>query len=53
LFEIHVSPPGDPYLSNYDVMLDGHRFLVKQPVHDVTSAPLLVLSNWAASLPPR
>jgi serine/threonine protein kinase/Tol biopolymer transport system component len=53
LFEIHVSPPGDPYLSNYDVTLDGHRFLVKEPVHDVTSAPLLVLSNWAASLPPR
>jgi Tol biopolymer transport system component len=53
LFEVHVSPPGDPYLSNYDVTADGRRFLVKQPVHDVTSAPLLVLNNWMASLRER
>ena len=53
LFEVHVSPPGDPYMSNYDVTGDGRRFLIKQPVHDVTSAPLLVLSNWPASLPQR
>ncbi len=53
LFEVHVSPPGDPYLSNYDVTADGRRFLVKQPVHDMMSAPLLVVSNWDASLRQR
>jgi dipeptidyl aminopeptidase/acylaminoacyl peptidase len=53
LFEVHVSPPGDPFLSNYDVTTDGRRFLIKQPVHDVTSAPLLAVSNWPASLQTR
>jgi hypothetical protein len=53
LFEAHVTPPGDPYMSNYDVTSDGRRFLVKQPVHDVTSAPLVAVSNWTASLRER
>ena len=35
-----------PYLSNYDVTADGRRFLLKVPVHDVTSSPIHVLSNW-------
>ncbi|MEN3336559.1 MAG: eukaryotic-like serine/threonine-protein kinase [Acidobacteriota bacterium] len=46
LFHVHVAPPGDPYLSNYDVTADGQRFLVRVPVHDVTSAPIRVLTNW-------
>jgi Tol biopolymer transport system component len=48
LFHVHVAPPGDPYLSNYDVTIDGQRFLVRVPVHDVTSAPIHVLTSWTA-----
>jgi Tol biopolymer transport system component len=50
LFHVHVSPPGNPYLSNYDVTADGRRFLVKVPVQDVTASPVHVLSNWVAAL---
>jgi Tol biopolymer transport system component len=46
LFQVRVSPPGNPFLSNYDVTADGRRFLVKVPVNDVTSAPVHVVSNW-------
>ena len=46
LFEVHIAPPGDPFLSNYDVTADGERFLVKVPTHDVTSTPIHILSNW-------
>jgi hypothetical protein len=46
LFEVRVIPPGQPYLSSYDVTNDGLRFLFKLPVHDLTSAPLQVLTNW-------
>ena len=48
LFRVHVAPPGDPYLSNYDVTSDGQRFLVRVPVHDVASAPIHVVTNWTA-----
>jgi hypothetical protein len=33
-------------LSNYDVTGDGQRFLLKLPLHDLTSAPLHLLTNW-------
>ena len=46
LFEVHIAPPGNPYLSNYDVTADGQRFLLKVPAHDVTSTPIHVLANW-------
>ena len=46
LFPARVIPPGMPYLSNYDVTGDGQRFLFKLPVHDLTSAPLHLLTNW-------
>ena len=46
LFRVRVLPQGMPYLSNYDVSADGQRFLVKLPVHDMTSAPVHVLTNW-------
>jgi len=46
LFQVHVTPPVDPYPSNYDVTTDGQRFLVKIPVHDVASTPIHLLSNW-------
>ena len=49
LFQIRVSPAGNPYLSNYDVTSDGRRFLLKVPVHDVTSAPVHVVSNWLSA----
>ena len=49
LFSAHIPPPGDPYLSNYDVSGDGQRFLVKVSVHDVTSTPIHVLTNWATA----
>jgi serine/threonine protein kinase len=49
LFQVHIAPPGDPYLSNYDVTADGQRFLFKIPDHDVTSTPIHVLSNWLAA----
>ena len=49
LFEIRVAPPGDPYLSNYDVTTDGQRFLVKVPIRDVTSTPIHLISNWLAA----
>ena len=49
LFAVRVIPPGMPYLSNYDVTADGQRFLVKLPVHDLTSAPVHVLTNWQNS----
>src|SRR5439155_23057290 len=44
LFAIHVAPPVNPYLSNYVVTADGQRVLLKVPVHDVMSTPILVLS---------
>jgi Tol biopolymer transport system component len=46
LFEVHVAPAGDPYLSNYDVTADGQRFLVKVPAHDITSTPIHIVVNW-------
>jgi serine/threonine protein kinase len=46
LFQVHVAPPGDPYLSNYDVTADGERFLVKVPAHDITSTPIHIVANW-------
>jgi len=46
LFQVHIAPPGDPFLSNYDVTADGERFLIKVPTHDVTSTPIHILSNW-------
>ncbi len=49
LFRARITPPGDPYLSNYDVTMDGQRFLLKVPVHDVTSTPIHVLTNWFAA----
>jgi Tol biopolymer transport system component len=48
LFAVRVIPPGMPYLSNYDVTADGQRFLFKLPVHDLTSAPVHVITNWQA-----
>jgi hypothetical protein len=46
LFKVHAVPLRDPYISSYDVTTDGQRFLTKVPVHDVTSSPIHVLSNW-------
>jgi serine/threonine protein kinase len=46
LFQVRVIPAGQPYMSSYDVTSDGQRFLFKLPVHDLTSAPLQVLTNW-------
>ena len=46
LFPVRVIPPVMPYLSSYDVTGDGQRFLFKLPVHDLTSAPLHLLTNW-------
>jgi eukaryotic-like serine/threonine-protein kinase len=46
LFQVRVAPPANPYLSNYDVREDGLRFLVKVPIHDVTSAPINIVTNW-------
>jgi len=48
LFAVRVAPPGQPYLSNYDVTNDGQRFLIKAPVHDLSSAPIHVITDWAA-----
>jgi Tol biopolymer transport system component len=46
LFEVHVAPPVQPYMSNYNVAPDAAHFLVKVPVHDVASTPIHVLTNW-------
>jgi Tol biopolymer transport system component len=48
-FQARVSPPGSPYLSNYDVTADGRRFLLKIPVHDVTASPIHVVSKWTTA----
>ena len=48
LFSVRHAPPGNPYLSNYDVTVDGNRFLLKVPVHDVTSTPIHIVTNWMA-----
>jgi eukaryotic-like serine/threonine-protein kinase len=48
LFLVHVAPPLQPYMSNYNVTPDGERFLLKVPVRDVTSTPIHVLTNWHA-----
>src|SRR5205814_4039877 len=49
LFQVRVPAAANPYLSNYDVTADGQRFLVKAPVHDVTSAPIHVVTNWTSA----
>ena len=46
-----VAPPGLPYLSNYDVTRDGQRFLIRVPVHDLSSAPIHVMTDWRALAP--
>lgn len=46
LFQVGVPPPRDPYLSSYDVTVDGRRFLVKLPVQDVTTTPIHVVTGW-------
>jgi Tol biopolymer transport system component/predicted Ser/Thr protein kinase len=51
LFEMHVAPPVQPYMSNYNVSPDADRFLVKVPVHDVASMPIHLLTNWPAARP--
>jgi serine/threonine protein kinase len=51
LFEVHVAPPVQPYMSNYNVTPDAERFLVKVPVHDVASTPIHILTNWPARRP--
>ncbi len=48
LFPVHVAPPGLPYLSSYDVTRDGQRFLIRVPVHDLSSAPIHVVTDWRA-----
>jgi Tol biopolymer transport system component len=49
LFKVRVAPPANPFLSNYDVRADGQRFLVKVPIHDITTAPIDVLTNWLSA----
>jgi WD40 repeat protein len=49
LFEAHVPPPVQPYMSNYNVSPDAERFLVKVPVHDVASTPIHILTNWTSA----
>ena len=49
LFPVRVIPPVMPYLSSYDVTLDGQRFLFKLPVRDLTSAPLHLLTDWTVT----
>jgi Tol biopolymer transport system component len=49
LFELHVAPPVQPYMSNYNVSPDAERFLVKVPVHDVASTPIHILTNWTST----
>jgi serine/threonine protein kinase len=46
LFPVRIAPPGLPYLSNYDVTNDGQRFLIRVPVHDLSSAPIHVVTDW-------
>jgi hypothetical protein len=46
LFHVRVTPPANPYLSNYDVTADGQKFLFKLPIHDVTSSPIHIVTNW-------
>jgi len=49
LFEVHLAPAVLPYMSNYNVAPDGERFLLKVPVHDVTSTPIHILTNWPSA----
>jgi dipeptidyl aminopeptidase/acylaminoacyl peptidase len=49
LFEVHLAPPAQPYMSNYNVAPDAQRFLLKVPVRDVTSTPIHVLTNWLSA----
>jgi dipeptidyl aminopeptidase/acylaminoacyl peptidase len=46
LFQAHLSPPGNPYLSNYDVTADARRFLIKVPLRDATSSPIHIVTDW-------
>jgi serine/threonine protein kinase len=48
LFPVRIAAPGLPYLSNYDVTNDGQRFLIRVPVHDLSSAPIQVVTDWRA-----
>jgi eukaryotic-like serine/threonine-protein kinase len=52
LFEVRVAPAVQPYMSNYNVSpADADRFLIKQPVHDVGSTPIHILTNWLSARP--
>jgi hypothetical protein len=37
------------YLSTYDVLRDGTRFLVRDPKEDIRTTPLAVLLKWMAA----
>jgi Tol biopolymer transport system component len=45
LFRIRGGRAGPPYLSRYDVSVDGRRFLVRMDKEDTRSLPLTVLVN--------
>jgi Tol biopolymer transport system component len=49
LFEVHLEPPVQPYISRYNVTPDAQRFLLKVPVHDMTSTPIHILTNWPSA----
>jgi dipeptidyl aminopeptidase/acylaminoacyl peptidase len=51
LFQLNDAPVSSPYLSSYDVLPDGQRFLVRVSTEEVQRQPLHVLVHW--SIPTR
>ena len=47
LFSARFKSSGGP---QWDVSADGKRFLINQPVADVTPAPMTIVLNWTAGL---
>jgi eukaryotic-like serine/threonine-protein kinase len=51
LFEAHIAPTVTNNIVNYDVTMDGKRFLITTPSNSVASSPMLnVVVNWNAGL---
>ena len=42
--------PSGSYSQQYDVTLDGQRFLINTDVSDVTAAPITVVLDWTAAI---
>ena len=48
-----LAPPGDAFLSTYDVAGDGSRFLITKPLYPAATSDVVIVVNWFTELARR